>query len=256
MSFGRLALRLATIEALRPHASLISAGAWPTIAQHRVYDAMIDTIDDLAAETKAPVISVYTDEDQSVTHQSGPPFERATDLILELSVVQLMEDPNDPAAYEPAIPVTDAETEASLDLLEASIKFALLYGPTGTIWRKLTGNRVAKVRSLPSRTGEEAIRLAQRTVTISVEIDDDCYDLAPSSVATGLDRLPQPLRDIAKALPDGSYGRRIADALALSAPTSAVPLSSWGVNSGFDFHSPPDPQAPPDVIVTADIPQT
>lgn len=261
MSLARTALRLAAIEALRPTGSLPrpaapAGGPWPTIARHRVYDAKIDAIDDLAVGARAPVISVYADEDESTTRQKGPPFERYVELSFELSIAQLMENPDKPDEYEPAIPVTDAESEASLDLLETSVRFALIYGPTGTLFRKASGNRVMSIISRPTRSGEEAIRLAMRTVTMRVQIDDDCFNLAPDGTEAGLDRLPQPIRGIVEALPDSAYGRAIAAGLSDYAPTAPVPTRPFTIEAGLDAHKPHDHDRDPDVIVEITPPQT
>lgn len=257
MSLARTALRLTAIEALRPTASLATDGPWPTIARHRVYDAKIDAIDDLAMGARAPVIAVYADDDESTSRQKGPPFERYIDLCFEISIAQLMENPASPGQYEPSVPVTDAESEASLDLLETSIRFALTYGPTGFLFRTVSGGRIMSISSKPTRSGEEAIRLAMRSISMRVQVDDDCFDLAPNSVATGIDRLPDPLRSVIAALPDGSYGRAMADGLAAFAPTAPVPARPFAVGGIVDVHKPHDPDRdPPDVTIEITPPQT
>lgn len=254
MSLARTALRLAAIEALRPAASLAADGPWPTLARHRVYDAKIDQIDDLALKDRAPVVSVYTDDDESQTAHSGPPFKRFVELCFELSIAQMAPSPDDPDLYEAAVPVTDAESEASLDLLESAIKFALMYGPTGRILRTVTGNRIEKITSKPTRTGEEAVRLAMRSLTMRVQIDDDCFDLAPLANATGLDRLPQPLRGVVQALGETSYGRAIGTALAAASPAAPVPTRPFSVAADIDATVPADDE--PDMSAVITPPQT
>lgn len=262
MSLARTALRLAAIEALRPSTSsprpgFPDGGPWPTIARHRVYDAKIDAIDDLVLGAPAAVVAVYADDDESRSYQKGPPFERYVELCFELSVAQLMENPDAPASYEPAVPVTDAESEASLDLLETSIRFALMYGPTGALFRKASGNRIMSVTSKPTRSGEEAIRLAMRNIVMRVQIEDDCFDLAPNNAATGLDRLPQPFRSVVAALPDSAYGRAVAAGLAEFAPTAPVPTRPFTIAATIDAHDEHDPERdPPDVTAEITPPQT
>lgn len=255
MSLSRLALRLAAIEALRPTAALATDGPWPTIAAHHVYDAKIDQIDDLALGARAPVIAVYTDDTQSISRHEGPPFEVEVDLCFELSVAQMLEDPDDPDNYVPGIPVTDAESEASLDLMESSIRFALMYGPTGVLFRRVSGNRIKSISAKPARSAEEAVRLAMRSITMRVQIDDDCFDLSPAAALAGVDALPEPLRSVVNALPAGSYGKAIGLALSNAVPTAPVPARGWSVSSGFDFHDPPDPDEPPDVEASVTPPQ-
>src|SRR6266704_771204 len=121
MSLARTALRLATLEALRPTASIASDGPWPTIARKAVFDSRID-------------------------------------------------------------------------LLEAQIRFACFYGPTGKLWRSVTHRKVTDPRSVPQRTSEEAVRLAMRRVTWRTEVLDDCFDPAPETAPVGLAIVPEPLR--------------------------------------------------------------
>jgi hypothetical protein len=255
MSLSSLALRLAAVEALRPTAALAENGPWPTIAAHHVYDAKIDQIDDIAAGTRAPVIAVYTEDATATSRQEGPPFEAQVDLCFELSVAQMMEDPDFPGEFAPAVPVTDAESEASLDLLESSIRFALIYGPTGRLFRTVSGNRIKSISSKPARSSEEVVRLAMRSMTMRIEISDDCFDLAPNAALTGVNALPEPLRSLIIALPDGSYGKAIGLALATAAPQSPVPARPWSLSSGFDFHVPSDPDDDPDVETSVTPPQ-
>src|SRR5712691_8718380 len=143
MSLARTALRLATLEALRPSASLPD-GPWPTLAGKAVFDSRLDPIEDLQPGESRPVVCVYTDDDEGTSSQKpgGPPFKQIVELCFELSViarVASVDDPGgDPGAYEAGVPETDAELEASLDLLEAQIKFACFFGPTGKLWRSVT----------------------------------------------------------------------------------------------------------------------
>jgi len=76
MSLARTALRLATLEALRPTASIASDGPWPTIARKAVFDSRIDPLEDLKPGESQPVVCVYTDEDEGTSGQKagGPPF--------------------------------------------------------------------------------------------------------------------------------------------------------------------------------------
>jgi hypothetical protein len=140
MSLARCALRLATVEALRPTALLVSDGPRPTIAKKCVFDSRLDPIEDLAVGESRPVVVVYTDDDEGSPGQKvgGPPFKQLVELCFEVSVVASAPSDADPAVFVAGIPETDAELEASLDLLEAQIKFICFYGPTGALWRDLS----------------------------------------------------------------------------------------------------------------------
>jgi hypothetical protein len=255
MSLARTALRLATLEALRPSAAVATKGPWPTLAGVNVLDSRIDPIEDLKPAESRPIVCVYTDLDEGTPGQrpGGPPFKQIVDLVFELSVVVRVDDGNDPQVYEAGIPETDGELESSLDLLEAQIKFWLLFGTSGstalvnrerkTLWRAMTGCKVSSIHSMPHRTSEEAVRLARRTVTWKVQVLDDCYDPAPPAGATGLDRLPQPLRAVVEALASTSYGAKIGAGLADGAPAMPVAQPLHKVEIALDTSVAHDGQA-------------
>jgi len=258
MSLSRTALRLATLEALRPTASIATDGPWPTLAGAAVFDSRVDPIDDMAPAERQPVVCVYTEHDEGSSSQraGGPPFRQIVDLVLELSVVVRVDDGADPATYDAGIPETDAELEASLDLLEAQIKFALLYGPAGALWRKVTGRKVTDPRSVPHRTSEEAVRLARRTVTWKCQVLDDCFEAAPPADPVGLDRLPQPLRGVLAELAATAYGRKIGLGLAAVAPVMPVrtPFARADLNVKGADPSGAVP-AEPNLVASVDLPQ-
>jgi hypothetical protein len=252
MSLSRTALRIATLEALRPTAALVSdanpsGGPWPTLALAHVYDSRIDAVDDLAANERRPVIAIYTDEDNGDPGQKpgGPPYKRVVDLVIELSVIARGDFGGE---YVAGVAYTDAELEADLDLIEAQSRFALHYGPTGAIWRKLTGRKVIDIRSLPHRTSEEGDRLAMRTLRIKMVIPDDCYDPTPTGDETGYARLPEPLRGVVAALAATAYGAKLARGLAGAAPAmpAAVPLDAVALRLDVA-----DPQGQPGGAVEA-----
>lgn len=224
MALYRTALRLATLEALRPTAVLAANGPWPTLAGKRVFDSRIDPIEDLTPDQHKAAIVVYTDFDEGYAAQKrgGPPFRRIVDLVLELS--QICSEPSaaDPAVYDAGVPQTDAELEAELDRLETEISLALLYAPTGSIWRRLTGRLVTDPRSTPHRTSEEGVRLAMRTVIWKVQVPDDLFDAAPSIEPVGLARLPEPLQTVIGELAATAYGARLGAGLAATMPTMPV----------------------------------
>ena len=172
MALYRTALRLATLEALRPTAVLGTSGPWPTLAANNVFDSRLDPIEDLTKDQHKAVVVVYTemDEGYGAQHRGGPPFRRIVDLVFEISQVTSAPAEADPAIYVAGIPQTDAELEAELDRIETEIYFALLYAPSGSIWRRLTGRMVTDPRSAVHRTSEEGARLAWRTVTWKVPL--------------------------------------------------------------------------------------
>jgi hypothetical protein len=248
MAFYRTALRLATIETLRPSPLLGSSGAcWPTLAEARVFDTRIDPIEDLKPEQHKAVIAVYTEAEIGYSGQKrgGPPFRREVDLIFEISQIVSAPSDADPNVYIAGVPWTDRELEAELDLIETQIYYALMFapGPTvklgsirATIWRALTGSMVTDPRSAPHRSSEEGGRIAMRTVTWKVQVPDDDFEQRigpPPADPEIIDRLPDPLRWVGKELIEiePKY-KSLLEGLALGMPVAkALPqLTSVGVN--------------------------
>ncbi len=252
MALYRTALRLATLESLRPTALLKTQGPWPTLAADRVFDSRLDPLLDLTKDQHKAVIVVYTDEDLGYgsQHRGGPPFRREVDLIFEISQIASAPSEADPSVYIAGIPQTDAELEAELDRIETEIYFALLFASNGatmnmaraggtprveTLWRALTGRMVTDPRSTPHRTTEEGVRLAMRTVIWKVQVVDDLFEPLPLQPLTGLNRLPAPLKEIAAALLETSYGAQLALALGETMPTMPVPTSLTDVTLGVEI---------------------
>lgn len=238
---SRLALRLATLEALRPTAALAVPATLPTLAKQWVFDSRVAPIESELAALKEGqpqhYIAVYTEDDNGNSGQrpGGPPFNHFVDLCFEIGAI-VAAKPLAGDDYIVGHPETDAELDAELDLLESQITFCLLWGPTGVLWRKLTGMVVTDIHSLPHRSGEERQRIAQRTVRWKTRISEDKFDPAPAAAPTGLDRLPEPLRGVLAALPGSSYGQAIAEQLGIAAPVApvAVPLQSVGIEISAD----------------------
>lgn len=204
---------------------------WPTLGQKSIFDTRLLPLDDLNGDDRKPTASVYTEEDHSVeTGQKagGPPFKREVALLIELAVQQLLPTGDPAAPFAAGVPFTDAECEAALDLFEAQARFALFYGPTGVLWRKLTGRRVTDIHSIPKRGAEESSPLAQRTLTVKCIIPDDDYTDTIPGQPVGLDRLPDPLNSVIGALASGSYGATLAAGLTAPAPLmpTGIPLKT------------------------------
>jgi hypothetical protein len=219
MGLYRTALRLATIEALRPTALLGApvGAAWPTLAQWRVFDSRIDPIADITPAMHKAAIVVYTEATMGYGGQKrgGPPFRQEVDLVFEISQIASAPSDADPTVYIAGVPYTDRELEAELDLIEWQIYYRLMFAqgadvPTvkvgsirKSIWRALTGEMITDPRSAPHRTSEENARLAMRTMTWKIQVDDDHFPTCigpPPANPDPLDTLPNPLRWVGKEL--------------------------------------------------------
>lgn len=221
---SRLALRLCTMEALRPTACLaeVNPAPFPLLAGADVFDTLMSPIS--MKEKYSAVVVLFTEEDNRDPGQlaGGPPYKRTVDFVIEMSIVAQVPNPDNLSIYDPAIPESDSETEASLDILEAQVDFQLQLAPAGRMFRELTGQRITDFRSTPMRSSEEGARMAIRQLRMKITFDDDIYVAAPTAVAQGLDRLPQPLRGVISKLADTHYGKELATSLAVRAPVMPV----------------------------------
>ncbi|MBI1202546.1 MAG: hypothetical protein GC182_08550 [Rhodopseudomonas sp.] len=239
MSFARTALRLTTVEAMRPAALAADAPTWPTLAGRYVFDSRLDPIDDLNDDERRPIAVVYTEDDNGEKSQAagGPPFKRFIDLVIEMSVMAMVTA--DGTDFYPGTPFTDAQLEASLDAFEAQVRFALFYGPTGALWRQLTGRRVTEIHSMRHASSEEGGRLALRTLRMKCTVPDDAYVAAPTGTESGNDKLPEPLKSVVAALATGGYADKIAAGLAATAPQMPPFAPLDGVSLVLQPSSPP-----------------
>lgn len=180
----------------------------------------LDPIEDLTRDQYKAVIVVYTEGEIGYANQTrgGPPFRRIVDLIFEISQIVSIPSEGDANRYVAGVPQTDPELEAELDRIETEIAFALFFGPSGEIWRKLTHLMVTDPRSTPHRSSEEGVRLAMRSVCWKCQVPDDLFDLVHYAPLQGLDRLPQPLRGIVEQLRESSYGAVLGRGLAETMP--------------------------------------
>ena len=247
MSLSRLALRLAAVEALRPYPA-IASGAWPTLAGREVSDTPIDPIEAVEdynalmeqIEGK-PVVSVYTEEFSAEPYQPAafPPEQAIVTLVFEMMIatrgalVVQGADPNDVRTFgtvEAAI--TDRQREGLLDLLESQIGWVLAKGPTGALFRSIMMG-VHRVHSVPQRGDDKTLRLAARTLKLTVKVKNERW---PPAMGQGLDLLPEPLRTVGRALDPASSGGALCLALADVVPrpgTLGTPFTGIDIAAVF-----------------------
>ena len=225
MSLARTALRIAVIEALASH---------PVIAARcpgRVFDSLIGDFD---SREKVPTIVVLTEElsgEPANVQNGGAPWLDACDLVLEVAMSQRVEQDGEDFIFRP---VTDREMEAALDLIEECADWMITLGrptprsrPTaaGQILTNAVTRRVSKRTSSRFSDDETGQKLAIHQMTFRVELKGEEIDFR--ALPTGpFAILPDPLRTVARSLPEGSSGlitcQMIAnelDATAASIPT-------------------------------------
>ena len=227
---ARAFLRICALEALRPTALLAADAGWPTLAGKYVSDSRIDPIDDdLSSDERRPIVAVYSEDGHlKKVAQAGPVFYSGeVDLVFEISVVSKF--PVD--GQEPVIDYadTDAATEAQLDALEDQIFWCLHYSPTGKLFRQMSKLPFDEWHSTPHRSGEEAIKLAKRTVRAKIRVKETCYIADTATALTGLDRLPPQLQDIASQLGGSTYLADLALGLARTASVMPIRVDLLGV---------------------------
>lgn len=241
MSYAILALRLAAVEGLCPSAAIAGDKPFPTIAEKLVFDSRLRPLDVNEAKNRAASIFVYTDDADllSGAGQGGPPYRALAQLVLVMIVAG-------PAAQEPLV-------EARLDGLGGQVLATLFFGPSASLWRKLTSQRVSKIDIETERSAEENSVILIRTMKLHCQIPFDCVDLNPATAPVGPDRVPEPLKSILAGLAATSYGKKIGLSLEAGAPVMPVLPTFDGMDVGFDVNSPPDGE--PDVGLVMTFPQ-
>lgn len=196
------ALRLVTMEVLRPHAAVVAKSGFPTVAEGRVYDSQEIPLQALDPERSyTPVIALYSGDAASTPRGEAADFsdwdQRAVlDIVVELAI--LAEDDN--GGFADAMAGNDPQARLVLSALCSKIRFLLERSAKGAIWRKLV-KRVVNCEFMPFAVPDLGLRFQRVTLRYTVELSADVYDLDNDG------RLPEPLHSIAAALPAGSYAK-------------------------------------------------
>lgn len=237
MSMAIDALRLGVVQALS--ADPVISG----IVADRVLDSRMAAYSD---GEPVPIISVYTEEDTGEpwsANNGGPSWDTTVDLVLEIMFqTRATSDTGEPLI---GIAETNRETEALLNLLRTRCEYVIAAGdsPWSLLLRHHVIRRVTETNSKRFRTDDAATKAALRLVTLKVQIkcDEDDDPVTPPSGPFAT--LPNPLRAICEAMPDGSSGQAACTLLnaAMAAATSpAVPFE------GADMVIRPGPKPRPD----------
>lgn len=218
----------------------------PTIAAERVYDSrMSDFAPEALAGDALPTIIVLTDNDEgdALSKQNGgPPFERKIEVVLELGMIQSVQDEDD-GSYVIGFPSTDAQHESSLDVLEFQAVRRLAYDPAplSVLFRSIA--RIEKSECHRQVVDDAGTRIAVRILTLHCVVSDDQVQVRNAAIGsepTGLDVLPDPLRKVARAMPEGSHGADVCAAIAASLSNLTTPALK-----GFDVELTNANDAPP-----------
>lgn len=206
MTLARTALRLQAIR------TLLADPVIDGLCQGRIFDSRIGDLDE--AEP-VPTIVLFTEEDDARAYSAnngGKPFKHECDLVLEIAMTASEKDRAGNIAI--GSPATDSELEAFLDLIEERAVDVLTVGetPEATLLREAVTRRVTRAKSSRFAT-EQGIRLAIRLVTLTTEIKDEGELDARVTPIGPFALLPEPLRSVAEAMPEGYSGRATCELL-------------------------------------------
>lgn len=202
MSLSHLALRLAAVEALAPRAQFgAAAPVWPTLARGRVVDSQLSPEALSEQDALTPMIAVFSEESKTDVHGSSQDAtidgHESVTLALEIMVPALTGE------GEAAIVATDPLAEAYLNLIATQIGWAFEDARmTGALRHVLIA--IGEVESRPWRDADTDVALSARRLELTCAVRRT--GPRPPLDATGLARLPSPLREVVLGLPEGSVG--------------------------------------------------
>lgn len=257
---AHMALRLAVIEALAPHAaiSLMGTGGapvWPTLARHRVLDSQIAAQVATEEEALTPLIAVFSDDGMTEAQGGGQDaeFEPQETVTLAIEIQVPLASINEDGQPVVSLAETDALAESFVNTIAHQIRSILRRARVdGPLRHVLIA--IEKSNSRAWSDADSMIRLSARRLEMTCRIRADRDVIAGQ---TGLARLPSPLREVAQDLPEGSYGRdaalRVAsmlnDPFAFAALQSLRLAANWLRSSGSTQPPPPSASDP----LTADF---
>lgn len=227
--FSAEAARLAAIEVVTPYAALIDGTGFPTLAGKHVYDSRAAAIGDLD-ETLAytPVLSFYT---AATSREQRGPFSGAGDneceavleFVAELAVAA---QDDDGTTYVDAMAGTDPDARLVLAALVAQVIHLLTESEAGYLFRRIVG-AVKRIEEEPFAVPNLGLRWQRTTVRMTLLVPQDDFPSAGG--------LPQPVRELAGHLPQGSYARTKLDALAAAfAGEPRAPLTELMIRETAD----------------------
>lgn len=201
------AVRLVAIEILCPTAANIAGNGFPTLAGRRVFDSRAPLLEEIDTSREyTPVISLYTRRAATAPRGAAsghPDFETTTVLEVVAELATVVRDSEARAGQDPdyvdAMADGDPSARLVLAALAGQIRFLLTQSAQGMAWRRL----VRQMNGLTVETfaiPEFGLRYQRQSLIFDLSIQDDFY-------LPGQDGLPEPLRSVAAALPDGSYAK-------------------------------------------------
>jgi hypothetical protein len=244
MALNRLALRLAIVEALAPHAEIAEASPeWPTLAGKFVADSSFEPLFTDWDGARRPMIALYVENAKAEPQGEGTDIMRGLSdhvtLAFEIILPIVQKDETGEELITSA--QTDAAAEAMIDLIEAQIHERLE-------WARMDGLahhvilEIGKRESEPQREPDTGLRFSSRRVAYDMTIRAQSRLPVGQS---GLARLPSPLREVAQGLPSGSPCLAVCTQVvaAMIEPATFASLDLFRIAAGFARE--PGSAAPP-----------
>lgn len=217
------AARLAAIEVLCPTSANRGDSPFPTLAGRNVFDSRATAVNDLAEDLRrTPTIAIYT-RDAMVDRRGGASAygdneaRVVLEFVIELAVlVDDEEGGGAPIAWPEA--GSDPEGRAVLMALAAQVRRLLEYSEAGALFRK-TIKAVERIDWEPFAVADLGLRFQRVTLRMTCAVRDDVFGDAAG--------LPEPLKTLQDALPEGSYAKgKLAELAAAFVVEARTSLSS------------------------------
>lgn len=168
MSVLRLVLRHAAVNAVSGFFSGVNS---PTIAGNRVFDSKIEPVENIREDAAYPTVVIYTDYDRNAFPHSGISHqERTLTITFELLMAVMTKTPDDVGKYTVRFPVTDAELESSLDVLEFETFQALRRQNSAADCFRSIAYGLDNMVSRRGATVEGGTKIAARQVTYEARV--------------------------------------------------------------------------------------
>ena len=208
MSISAEVARLAAIEALAPTDALLAETNFPTLAGRLVFDSRSPNVDEVGGK-QVPTLALFTRSAASPRRGDGAGsvsrFGRTIiEIVAEISVV----DHDEHGDFVDALTSgPDPQARIKLAALCAQVRYTLLQGPTGHVFRKAV-MAVDGIDMEAFAIPELGLRYHRNTLRYDCQIPDDQWGEAGG--------LPEPAASIMAMFHDQSPARRTLQELAAS----------------------------------------
>ncbi|MBB3965948.1 hypothetical protein [Rhizobium metallidurans] len=213
------ALRLITIETLRPTSAVLAKGGFPTFAGKNVLDSRAVSTQDIDhTQAYTPVLSVHTGTSTNTSRGALADLEDfECECVLDIRAELAIAAEEGGTVYAVPMAATDAEGELVLSALCAQVQFLLERSERGVAWRRIAP-RVISLEEMPFEFPDLGLRYLRRTMRYRLQVPGDLFLASEGG-------LPEPMRSIFEALPEQSYAKaKLAELAGYFTAETAPPL--------------------------------